>query len=283
MKHIILFIATIALIVTSPFFIEQSGACHAQTTGWTPVNGPWTAKNVVSVSRGYDGHGRSITYAVSGGGNYLMKATSEDLSDWARVEIPSLEGQLAVVACYEQDADIVYVGIRGEKGGILKSVDGGETWEDASKGLGNTDFNRLKVSPHDRDFVLAGMKRGDGQSEVLWETADGGNSWESNRWFRDIRITITDIVFHPRNPDVIYVSGNEGDSEQNGVYWSDNGGADWRLVREGMSDTEIGALEIDEVRDDLYFLYAGSTEAGHFYFAVEGEILEGILSETSHS
>jgi photosystem II stability/assembly factor-like uncharacterized protein len=38
-----------------------------------------------------------------------------------------------------------------------------------------------------------------------------------------------------------------------------------------MSDTEIGALEIDEVRDDLYFLYAGSTEAGHFYFAVEGD------------
>jgi photosystem II stability/assembly factor-like uncharacterized protein len=282
MKHIVLFLAAIALVVTSPLFDEQSGACHAQTTQWTSVNGPWTAKNVVSVSRGYDGQGRPITYAVSADGNYLMKATSEDLSDWARLEISSMEGELAVVACYEQDAAIVYVGIRGEKGGILKSVDGGENWEDASSGLGNTDFNRLKVSPHDRDFVMAGMKRGDGSNYVLWETTDGGGYWNRNPRFEDIHITVTDIVFHPRNPDVIYVSGNEGDSEQNGVYWSENRGADWRRIVEGMSDTEIGALEIDEVQEDQYFLYAGSTEAGHFYFAVEGEILEGILSETSH-
>lgn len=238
---------------------------NGQTLQWTEMPGPWAAEDISDMARGYipnpSGTPEHVTYAVNRAGGYLAKWTS-GAGGWQTV-LRTAQGEMFAVACVENNPDVVYVGIRGV--GIKKSVDGGRTWLDASNRLGNTDINRLKISPHDRQFVLAGMRRGDGSSNVLWETRDGGGSWELNAGFQHIRITITDIVFHSTRERMIFVSGNEGDAEQIGVYFSENGGQVWRRIVEGMRDRAIGAIEFDAVREDENYVYAGSEWWGDFY------------------
>jgi hypothetical protein len=53
---------------------------------------------------------------------------------------------------------------------------------------------------------------------------DVGGFVRASPGFASIRITITDIVFHPRDEPIIYVSGNQDDAEQIGVLRTENQG-----------------------------------------------------------
>src|SRR5512141_1245260 len=95
----------------------------------------------------------------------------------------------------------------------------------------------------------AGGERG------LYKTADGGATWT-----RVLNISddtgISDIVFDPKNPDVLYASSYQrrravgqmiGGGPEGGIFKSANAGKTWTKVTNGLPKDDVGriALAVD--------------------------------------
>ena len=131
---------------------------------------------------------------------------------------------VSAVAINPNNTDIVYAGT-GDKDasdnysiGVLKSMDGGETWN--TTGLTwtvyeNNTIAKLIINPDNPDILFAATTNG------VYKTVDGGNNW-----YLVLNGDIDDIEFKPGNPNTIYavtqrffksVDGGESFSQTTGI------------------------------------------------------------------
>ncbi len=165
---------------------------------------------------------------------------------------PHRGGRSVTVAGVVSDLDTYYFGATG--GGVWKTTDAGETWNNVTDGFLNTgSVGAVEVSTADPNVVYVGMgehavrgvanSHGDG----VYRSTDAGKTWthlglERSRHISRIRI-------HPNDPDLVYVAvqgADHGDSEDRGIYRSADGGQTWEKIlyvseRSGASDLSMDA------------------------------------------
>jgi photosystem II stability/assembly factor-like uncharacterized protein len=113
----------------------------------------------------------------------------------------------------------------------------------------------LAISPADRNRWYAGTANG-----KAWYSQDGGNTWLLGQ--RVDFFYATDLLPHPTNPDICYLSGN-GYDDADSVYRTTDGGRTWQPMSAGLPPTYTAALAFDDpVRQDLY----AATDAGPFRY-----------------
>jgi hypothetical protein len=129
---------------------------------------------------------------------------------------------VASVATGLDDDDTVYAGI-GQFGGgfrgVLKSVDDGETWRSANRGLGGERVSAVAIAPSDPRVIYA--KAG---LTALVKSTNGGATWRQINLPSDSGVggEIIEIVVDPRDPDVVYAAARFGRFLR-----STDGGASW--------------------------------------------------------
>ncbi|MEK9503561.1 VPS10 domain-containing protein [Gaopeijia maritima] len=93
----------------------------------------------------------------------------------------------------------------------------------------------------------------------LWKTTTRGHTWTPLTDHLPVS-TFGDVALAPSNTEIVYAGTGEQNNRQstswgNGVYRSDDGGANWRHL--GLDDTRhIGKLEIDPSDPDVVFVAA---------------------------
>ena len=108
--------------------------------------------------------------------------------------------------------------------GILKSIDGGQTWQSANNGLSNLYVGTLFMHPTNPDILLAGTGNNaypDGGGVYL--TTNGGTLWQ--QVLANENINAVEFAFS--NPNIAY-AGSAG-----AVYRSENSGQLWQKVSVG--------------------------------------------------
>jgi photosystem II stability/assembly factor-like uncharacterized protein len=160
--------------------------------------------------------------------------------------------------------------------GVYKTTDGGETWE--SLGLEDTfAIPRIRINPNNTDivYVAAGGHEWTSNDERgLFKTTDGGETWEKILGI-DEETGVNDIVLHPQDPEIVYcttwqrtrVKWNDPrtyeDHENNGVWKSTDGGANWERINEGLPEARyrgrIG-IDISPSNPDVLYAYVDSYE-----------------------
>jgi photosystem II stability/assembly factor-like uncharacterized protein len=108
--------------------------------------------------------------------------------------------------------------------GILKSIDGGQTWQSVNNGLSNLYVGTLFMHPTNPDILLAGTGNNaypDGGGIFL--TTNGGTLWQQVL----VNENINAVEFAFSNPNIAY-AGSAGT-----VYRSEDGGQTWRKVSIG--------------------------------------------------
>jgi len=86
--------------------------------------------------------------------------------------------------------------------GFYRSEDGGESWSKDNAGLPGTDVHGLGMDPQTPDVLYAFIvKRG------LYKSSDGGHSWQP---VNARAATMGPILVDPREPDTLYMVGEEG-------------------------------------------------------------------------
>lgn len=182
------------------------------------------------------------------GGIWLFDA---DTSTWVpktgalgEDNIPSLAiGALAVAPSNDL---VVYAGtgegaLSGDSyfgNGILKSVDGGETWAQVSGDyFVGVSISQLVVDPTNADTLYVSVLHGRGGSRRttptvhskygIWKSTDGGVNWTLLKATQGNKGTneATDVVIDPQNPNILYASF-WGDA----IYKSTNAGKTWSPV-----------------------------------------------------
>ena len=144
---------------------------------------------------------------------------------------PFRGGRSAAVTGVAGKANLFYFGSTG--GGVWKTTDAGNTWENISDGFFGGSVGAVAVSEWDNNVIYVGngektvrgnVSSGDG----IWKSVNGGKTWEP-MGLKNTR-HIPRVRIHPKNPDIVY-AGVMGDlyksSQDRGVYKSTNGGKTW--------------------------------------------------------
>ena len=184
---------------------------------------------------------------------------------------PFRGGRSAAVTGVPGKPNLYYFGSTG--GGVWRSTDAGNTWENISDGYFGGSIGAVAVSEWDPNVIYVGggekTVRGNVSSgSGMWKSVDAGKSWnylgfESSRHIPRIRI-------HPRNPDVVYAAVL-GDlyksSEERGVYKSTDGGKTWRKTLYVNPDAGIVDLVMDPGNPRV--LYASSWRVRRTPYSLE--------------
>ena len=168
-----------------------------------------------------------------------------------------------------------YMGTTG--GGIWKTEDAGQTWNNISDGYFKTgSVGAVAVSASDPNVVYVGMgehaPRGVTSSygDGIYKSTDAGKTWkhlglELTRQTANIRI-------HPTNPDIVYVAAQgaiHGASPERGVYKSVDGGKNWTKTL--FVDDNSGCVDLSMDMNNPRILYAAMWD----YRRLPWEVISG--------
>jgi PKD repeat protein len=134
--------------------------------------------------------------------------------------------------------------------GVLKSIDGGETWN--TTGLSFTvnqgrTLSRLLIHPTDPNTLLAVGSNG------IWRTTNGGTSWTVVSTATGFK----DAEFHPTNPSIVYAAGTS-------FRRSTDGGVTWNAVSIPLSGINRIAIGVTPANPNYVYLLASDNNDSGF-------------------
>ncbi|WP_111670559.1 WD40/YVTN/BNR-like repeat-containing protein [Algoriphagus litoralis] len=166
-----------------------------------------------------------------------------------------------------------YFGTTG--GGVWKTSDAGQHWENISDGFFTTgSVGAVAVAESNSNIVYVGMGEhaprgvmtsyGDG----MYKSTDAGKTWKKIGLEKTQHISR--IQIHPTNPDVLFVAAQgalHAQNEDRGVYKSMDGGLTWEKVL--FVDNMTGAVELSMDMNYPEILYAAMWEHQRFPWQVK--------------
>ena len=219
--------------------------------------------------------------------------------NWSRFEsiwnVPWVQSVTYPVAAVEPHARDIAVDARDPKtlyvalqvGYMMKTVDGGATWQLLDKNL-DSDVHTIVIHPHDskKIFIATGghdCRKGTAPGRALYSSQDSGATWSPMAAEFKQEYSVP-LALHPENPDVLYAAVANGQPGQ----WrrrssgaeaylirSKDGGKNWQQLDGELAKANqsfVESLAFDS--ENPSFLYAaqrngdlfGSDDAGEIWF-----------------
>jgi photosystem II stability/assembly factor-like uncharacterized protein len=227
----------------------------------TASNGNWTFIGPAVVPSSGGGAGRlnvvrmhptdpNIMFVCSPSGG-LWKTTNGGTSwtsntDWIAQVIGSTD-----LAIDPNNPDIMYLATGDGFGsstysvGILKTTDGGNTWNTTGLSFSMASYrqvSRILINPTNTNIILAAASNG------VYRSTDGGAT------FTNVQTgSFKDMEFKPGDPNTVYVSGAE-------FYRSTNNGQSWTKVTSGLpavANVSRMAITVTPANPDLVYMIVG--------------------------
>ena len=180
-----------------------------------------------------------------------------DALQWRSIG-PYRGGRSAAVTGVVNQPNLYYMGATG--GGVWRTKDGGNSWENISDGFFGGSIGAVAVSESDPNVIYVGGGEKTVRGNVsygygMWKSVNAGKTWESIGL--DGSRHISRVRIHPTNPDIVYAAVM-GDlfkpTEIRGVYKSTDGGKNWKRVL--FANKEAGAVDLTFDPNNHRILYA---------------------------
>ncbi|MEM3159443.1 MAG: YCF48-related protein [Nitrososphaera sp.] len=208
-----------------------SGSNDSRTVSWIHVHG-----------LGVDPSDPSVLYIATHGDFYksvdggVPVKVDRQRADYMAFNAPMAEG----VPLYSSGHPST-----GGNTGLIKSTDGGQTWQTVSNVLDPpADFHAMAVSASDPDVIIGFDSGGRG----LFRTSDAGSTWERLDYPGEF---VTALAIAPDDPEMVFAGTPEG------LYKSSDGAASWTQLNQYKGIAAM-ALAFDAEGN----LYASTEEFG---------------------
>jgi len=170
---------------------------------------------------------------------------------------PFRGGRSAAVTGVPNKPNLYYFGATG--GGVWKTQDGGNKWENISDGFFGGSVGSVSVAKSDPNVIYVGggekTVRGNVSSGYgVWKSLDAGKTWK----FSGLKNSrhIPRISIDPNNHDIVYagVLGNiYKPSDERGLYKSVDGGKNWNKILFANEDSGVVDLIIDPTNSRIIY------------------------------
>ncbi len=148
--------------------------------------------------------------------------------------------------------------------GVMKSTDGGLSWDFAKTGMGNVTVGKMIMFPSDHNMLLAATSSG------IFKTTDGGQNWSQNK-----NGNFKDIVFKPGNSTVVYATSSGS------FYRSSDGGDNWARITSGLGTAMRGVIGVSLATSDIvYFLTSQNSTYGGIYKSTDAGLNFTLMSNS---
>lgn len=203
-------------------------------------------------SKGYNGLGRvnaiafhptdpnTIYVGAPAGGLWV---THDKGQTWySETDVLPTLGVSAIVVDHG-DPSVIYIG-SGDRDagdapgmGVMKSFDGGMTWQLSNNGMGNRIVGMMIMHPQDNQMIIAATNSG------IYKTTDGGHIWQIKQG-GDFK----EVVFKSNDPSVIYASANGR------FYHSTDTGETFQLISSGLPVGSRGVIGVSPASPEVVYI-----------------------------
>jgi photosystem II stability/assembly factor-like uncharacterized protein len=244
------------------FSLKSSGTSQSN---WLPL-GPFNVASTQSVSPGMgrvnvvvqDPNDPNTVYIGAPAGGVWKSLDGG--SSWVPIS-----DQLAVIgisglAIDPTNSNIIYIATGDADGGVTydigiwKTLDAGETWEQAGDNLGQC--NKILIDPNTNSTIWASGENG------LHKSLDSGNSWTQM-----LAGNIKDMALKPGAPQTIYAASASS------FYYSNDGGNSFDLANGLSGNSERIVIGVTPANSSYVYIVAshiGSVYEGTFFSADSG-------------
>jgi len=198
---------------------------------------------------------------------------------WQHLGPTNISGRVTDVAVVAPKGKNYTIYVASASGGLWKTENEGTTWTPIFENMVTAAVGDIALAPSDQNILWVGtgehnIFRSSQAGLGLFKSADGGKTW-AHMGLADTN-TISRIVVHPGNPDIVYVAAGGHEWTKNaerGIYKTVDGGKIWTKVLFVNDETGGYDLVMDPRSSDT--LYAAMwqrtrkkwndprTEAGH--------------------
>lgn len=184
---------------------------------------------------------------------------------------PYRGGRSAAVTGVPGSPKLFYFGATG--GGVWRTKDGGQTWENISDGYFGGSIGAVSVAESDHNVLYVGGGESTVRGNVsygfgMWKSTDAGKSWKQVG-LKNAR-HIPRVRIHPQNPELVYAAVL-GDlfksSEERGVYRSKDGGKNWERVL--FANADAGAIDLILDPNNPRIIYASTWRVRRTPYSLE--------------
>jgi len=241
------------------------------TSNWTSL-GPYSHTNTASWS---SGQGRvnvvavdpsnSNTYYVGAPAGGIWKSTDAGVN-WQPLNDFLPQIGVSGIAIHPTNSNIIYIATGDDDAsdsasiGVMKSIDGGVTWNSTGAMTGNpSSMNDIYIDPTNTDTVIVATNSG------VHKSTDGGATWT-----RTLTANVRDLKRKPGSSTVFYAASS-GETISNGnttrVYQSIDGGNTFTPANiTGLTNSRRIALAVTPANDKVvYFVsWSGSSTKNGF-------------------
>lgn len=248
--------------------VRGRGVYQSQDAGstWTPLLEGVDARCVAAAPDGavYVGAYPAAVYrCLEAGDPFEELASVRSLAGYPswNFPVPPHIGQILSLAFSPSDRHTVYAGV--EVGGIIRTMDDGESWEEFHEGL-HLDVHTLASAPIEgADVLYAATGQG------FFRSTDRGVSWESSCEGLDT-LYMVPLAVHPEAPRLLISAATRGrprywrdrpEGAAGTIYRSTDGGTHWEPSMNGLPSTlpgQVEVLAIDRIEADL--VYGGTLD-----------------------
>jgi photosystem II stability/assembly factor-like uncharacterized protein len=150
---------------------------------------------------------------------------------------PEYQGHVRHIFIDHDNPQNLYLSI--EHGGVVRTFDGGKTWEDVSKGIDYLDIHKISNDPVRKDLYFMTSARG------FFRSTDPARGWtriENNGITRDY---FHDFMFLPGQPAAMVIATangspghwNRAGMAQSAIFRSLDGGQMWHQIGDGLPES----------------------------------------------
>ncbi len=171
-------------------------------------------------------------------------------------------GRISAIVCDPVDSNRYFVG--GADGGVWRTSDGGVNWTPLTDGLPTTAVGALALDPADADVVYLGSGEANFANHSryglgLFKSTDGGLSWSQLAESTFAGRCFSKLIVSPADPQVVYAAitpaggfpekaaakGHPAKDGPIGVFRSNDGGATWSQLLNGLPNEAATDLALD--------------------------------------